>query len=47
MIDESFAVRFVVFVVLVTAASMIGTIAAKWVVAHTGPPALQSVVGAA
>lgn len=42
---QSFPARFVLFVALVTVASIVGTIAIKLVAAH-GPAGLQAVVGA-
>lgn len=42
---SSFALRFLLFVVVVTLASIVGTIAIKMLAAH-GPAGLQAVVGA-
>ena len=45
MLSHSYIVRFVLFVVLVTLASLVGTILVKYAAAR-GPAGLQAVVGA-
>lgn len=47
MLNEQFAVRFLIFVVLITLVSVIGHIGLKYLIAHTGPSGLQAAVGAA
>lgn len=47
MLSESFALRFLLFLALVTLCAVVGIVALKYAVAHSRLAGLQAVVGAA